>query len=119
MKFFLISFCFSALLFINQNLLAQEPSFEIQSKGTNNKLFVPIKGDKIDGQNKFAYMFNSLSVYKIKIKHSKKQVLIKILDENENELANNFDEKNKKYATKLNFKCTKTARYYVQFEEKN
>ncbi len=119
MKIFLFSLLFGCLFLINQKTFAQDAAFEVQSRGATNKHFMPIKGDKIDGVNKFSYMFSSLSVYKIKIKHTKKQVIIKILDENENELANNFDQKSKKYKNKLDFRCTKTARYYVQLEEKN
>lgn len=119
MKNLLFSLLVCCFLLVTQNLSAQEASFEIQSKGADSKHFIPIKGDKLEGQNKFSYMFSSMSVYKIKIKNSKKEVMIRILDEKENELANNFDEKSKKYKHKLDFKCQKTARYYVQLEEKN
>lgn len=119
MKNLLFSLFFGCFLFLTQNLSAQDASFEVQSKGANNKHFIPIKGDKIEGQNKFSYMFSSMSVYKIKIKHNKKQIMIKILDEKENELANNFDGKSKKYKNQLDFKCQNTARYYIQIEEKN
>jgi hypothetical protein len=109
---FLITFF---TLFLIQILSAQ--SFEVQAKGANDKHFVAIKGDKIEGQNKFSYMFSNLSVYKFHLKHTKKQsYMIKILDENENEIATNYDDKKKRYTKNMIFKCPKTARYYVKLE---
>ncbi len=94
-------------------------SFELKSKGYQRANYVTLKGYEIEGKEKYPYMFSNLSSYLIEIKNASKsdnQVAIKIFDENDKEIASNFNPKTQTYVHRLAFKCGKTGFYYLSFE---
>jgi hypothetical protein len=116
MKKKLLSLFFSLTFFATSYA---QISFELQSKGANEKHFVTLKGYDIKGGETYPYTFSNLSMYKIKLKfhgRAKDNISIKILDENLFEVASNFNPKNNSFMHHLAYKCGKTGRYYVRFD---
>jgi hypothetical protein len=114
---------FFGLLFwlINDTEAIAQASFEIKAKGAKDKHYVAIKGEEITPNQKYFYMFSQLTRYQILVQKdpkTKKEVLLRILDEKDKEIASNYNSKKKKYYNHINFKCGKTQKYTVMFEEK-
>lgn len=116
--------CFAILLFVNTAYTQAQTSFELQCKGYEDGHYVAIKGQEVEKDAKYSYIFSNLTSYKIKVldtEDPKSQVSVKIfsVDENEQEkeVTSNFNPKNKKYLHTMIFKCGKTGRYHIKFEK--
>ncbi|MDX2302100.1 MAG: hypothetical protein NW226_04835 [Microscillaceae bacterium] len=118
-KTLLVITCLFLSLFWAYSSQAQT-SFVLQSKGVEDDHFVTIKGDDIRPNEKHVYMFSNLGYYRIKIKHPHKEsnhVVVRILDQNNKEIASNYNPDTKTYNHHFDFKCGRTGMYYLAFEE--
>ena len=116
---FVIASLYFSFLFA-QSTQAQKLSFVLQSKGIKDHHFVTIKGDEIKANEKHFYMFSNMGYYRIKIKHPHKesnQVILKIFNQDDKEIASNYNPDSKKYNHHMEFKLGKTGMYYLKFEE--
>jgi hypothetical protein len=98
-------------------LAAQEATFELQSRGAEEKHFLSIKGETIKSGEKFPYIFSNLSQYKIKIRPPRNQtVIMKILDKDSKQVASNLNPRSRKYLNTILYRCGETGMYYLVFE---
>ncbi|MCU0445500.1 MAG: hypothetical protein MUE85_11330 [Microscillaceae bacterium] len=96
---------------------AQDASFELQSRGAEQKHFVSIKGEPIQDGQKYPYIFSNLSQYKIKIRPPRNQtVIMKILDKDGKQVAMNLNPRSRKYIHTIIYNCRETGMYYLMFE---
>jgi hypothetical protein len=98
-----------------------QASFEILAKGASNRHYIAIKGEEITPNEKYFYMFSQLTRYHIVLKKDpakKAELHLKILDEEGKEVVSNYNAKKKRYFHQIHYKCGKTQRYTVIFEEK-
>jgi hypothetical protein len=110
---------FAVMLFTSIESVQAQLSFELKSKGYQRNQYITIKGYEIESKEKYPYMFSNLSSYLIEIKNAKKsenQVAIRIYDNNDKEIASNYNSKTQTFVHTLAFKCGKTGFYYLSFE---
>lgn len=113
-----VSKLFTSYFGFCQTTALAQISFELQSKGVEDGSFVTLKGYEIDENEKYTYMFSNLGFYRIKIRNanrSENQIVIKVLDDKDKEVASNYNPDTKKYVHNFAFRCGKTGLYYLKF----
>jgi hypothetical protein len=117
-KIVFVSIIIANLFFLAMGKLqAQEATFELQSRGAEEKHFLSIKGGPIKSGDKIPYMFSNLSQYKIKIRPPRNQtVILKVLDKDSKEVASNLNPRSRKYLNTILYRCGETGMYYLVFE---
>lgn len=114
-KLFALTLLAITLSFANH--LQAQTSIQLKVIGPQSSFEVPLKGVDLAEKQQFSYIFSQNSKYHLKIdRPQNKPVLVKLLDENKNEIATNYVANKDKYFDNLEFNCPRTAIYYVTFQ---